>query len=460
LGIYYGVLIVMMPYNLFLFFSVRDVSYFYYIFYVVFVSLYQAGIDGLAFQFLWPRSPEIELRSVLFFVCFGFIGIFQFVKSFLELKRNMPGINKFLTVVVWALGLIAVGIFFFEYKIANIIVSLLGLLAPLLIFAIGLKSFIQGFRPARFFLLAWTMFLLLTSMSALRIFAILPVNFITIHGMRIGSILEVILLSLALADRINIYKKEKIMAQKQALEEAESANIAKNEFLSNMSHEIRTPLHQILSFSQFGISKIHQVEPEKLLHYFSKIKGVGTQLMSLLDVILDLSKLESGKMDYEMSLNDLNKIIRDVATEFYSLKIGKGVKIDIAENNNPALSICDKFKISQVIRNFLSNAIKFAPGDKKITISIGQQKTDDDTTLAFHVSVKDEGIGIPVDELESIFDKFTQSSKTNTGAGGKGLGLAICKEIIKAHNGKIWAENNLEGGATFSFMLPYEQEVK
>jgi len=252
----------------------------------------------------------------------------------------------------------------------------------------------------------------------------------------------------------------------ESRKEAEFANNAKSEFLSNISHEFRTPMHQILSYSKFGVDKIDKVTKEKLLHYFEKIGTIGKSLLSLLNDLLNLSKLESGKFDYDIQSVDLKKIIGKISNEFQSLIDDKGLSLKLTESDVPTEIICDEYKIGQVIRNFLSNAVKFTPKGKEITISYefsafanGQRKTETETIKAICVKVSDQGIGIPVEEIEDVFDKFIQSSKTKTNAGGTGLGLAICKEITKAHNGKIWAENNPEGGATFSFMLPYEQET-
>jgi PAS domain S-box-containing protein len=248
----------------------------------------------------------------------------------------------------------------------------------------------------------------------------------------------------------------------ESRKEAEHANKAKSEFLSNLSHEFRTPMHQILSYSKFGVDKIDKVKKEKLHHYFTKIGTIGQSLLALLNDLLDLSKLESGKVEYDMKITHLQSIISNIIGEFHSLIDEKRI---ILEKNiaSSVLAIkCDEIKIGQVVRNLFSNAIKFTSNNKKVSILVKSSEfliNGKKLVPAVLFTVSDQGIGIPNDELESVFDKFVQSSNTKTNAGGTGLGLAICKEIIQAHNGKIWAENNPEGGATFSFMLPYKQEV-
>jgi len=269
----------------------------------------------------------------------------------------------------------------------------------------------------------------------------------------------------ALQQEIDERKQIEVYLQ-EARKESEQANLAKSEFLSNISHEIRTPMHQILSYARFGVGKIDKVNKEKLYHYFSKIETIGKNLLSLLNTLLDLSKIESGQLNYDMQKRDLKRTITNVCNEFISLIEEKGLTLNIVENNSQTEIVCDEGRIGQVIRNILSNAIKFTPKEKTITILIencnlpvGKRQTDASTIPALLVKVTDQGIGIPDNELGSIFNKFIQSSKTKTGAGGTGLGLTICKDIINAHNGKIWAENNQEGGSTFSTILPFDQII-
>ena len=233
-----------------------------------------------------------------------------------------------------------------------------------------------------------------------------------------------------------------------AKESAEKANQSKSEFLANMSHELRTPLHGILSFAGFGIRRSTTAAPEKVLSYFKQIDQSGKILLNLLNDLLDLAKLESGKMDFNLELNNLNALISTVVDQFSGMILEKKLSIEFLEPELEIMAELDRQKIQQVLGNLLSNAVKFSPENSKISIIMNKNNG------SVRVSIRDEGIGIPEDELEAVFDKFIQSSKTKTGAGGTGLGLAICKEIITAHHGQIWAENFPESGAEFIFELP------
>ena len=253
---------------------------------------------------------------------------------------------------------------------------------------------------------------------------------------------------------------------KKAKEESEQANRLKSEFLANMSHELRTPMHGILSYSKFGIDKIDQLKQEKILHYFKQINESGNRLMFFLNDLLDLSKLESGKEVYKIGSVDIWQLTKNIVSGMNSECEEKNLKVLIEQPSMKTKIDCDEFKIAQVIQNLLANAFKFTEANRKISISFdsgelpsGKRSYDKEIVPAIMMAIKDEGIGIPENELGLVFDKFIQSSTTNTGAGGTGLGLAICKEIIEAHHGKIWAESNSDEGSTLKFMLPIRQEM-
>jgi|GEM_PF-3238813 len=236
---------------------------------------------------------------------------------------------------------------------------------------------------------------------------------------------------------------------------AEEANEAKSQFLANMSHEFRTPLHGILSYSKLGQSRIDKVSREKLLQYYENIQISGDRLLNLVNDLLDIAALEAGKVTIKKTEQDLAEILNSCKMELLA-KLGDhqlSLKIQIPENNE--LILCDGERITQVIINLISNAIKFSPDNSCIDISYDFLKIDFKSHVK--VIVKDQGKGIPEVEREQIFQMFSQSGKPETTARMRstGLGLAICQQIITMHGGTINIEDSDNNyGTIISFVIP------
>ena len=247
--------------------------------------------------------------------------------------------------------------------------------------------------------------------------------------------------------------EERTAAYARATARAEAANAAKSEFLANMSHELRTPMNAIMGFAKLGKKRVSAAAVDKMASYFEKIDTSSQRLLNLLNDLLDLSKLESGRVDLDMKPVDLSMLVAAVVDEFGSLLSQRSLRVEFGERIEVEC-VVDCSKIMQVLRNLIGNAIKFTDEASRIEVNMRRQ------ARSVLVSISDEGIGIPPDELEKVFEKFVQSSKTKTGAGGTGLGLAICKEIIEMHGGSIWAENREPRGAVFHFELPFAPAVQ
>jgi len=253
----------------------------------------------------------------------------------------------------------------------------------------------------------------------------------------------------------------------RAKEAAERANRVKSEFLANMSHELRTPMHAVLAFAHMGLTKAGTAPIDKLRDYFERIKLSGERLIELVDNLLDLAKMEAGRVRFTMAPIDMKKCVEGALAEIGSLLEAKQLSHTLAIRSSDMDMIADEKRIAQLLSNLLGNAIKFTPEGRAIhvelamaTLPAGRRAADRGEITALRLSVEDEGVGIPEEELESIFDKFTQSSRTASGAGGTGLGLAICREIVHAHRGIIRARNRPAGGAAFDVFLPAAMESR
>lgn len=241
---------------------------------------------------------------------------------------------------------------------------------------------------------------------------------------------------------------------KHEVEREVEANKSKSEFLSNMSHELRTPMHAILNYSAMGLKNSDSKNMDSLQKYFGNIQVAGSRLLSLLNNLLDLAKLESGKMQFNFTVNDFRLVIQETLRELESLLSEKHITPQVNYKCDSTNAVFDNDKMVQVLVNLLSNAIKFSNQDSQVYISVECVELPFNQGSELRCSVADEGVGLPENEVDLVFEKFIQSSNTKTKAGGTGLGLSICKQIVEAHGGTIWAKNREKVGAVFQFQFP------
>ena len=230
----------------------------------------------------------------------------------------------------------------------------------------------------------------------------------------------------------------------------EAANRHKSEFLANMSHELRTPLNAIIGFSEVLQEKLFGELNEKQAEYTSDILTSGQHLLSLINEILDLSKVEAGRMELELAPFDLPLAIDNARTFVRERAVKHGITLDVNVDDRLGEYVGDERKIKQILLNLLSNAVKFTP-EAGGRISITANKTDHGA----EISVSDTGIGIPPAEQPTIFEEFRQvGGEYAHKKEGTGLGLTLAKKFVELHGGKIWVDSEVGKGSTFTFTLP------
>jgi len=446
-------------------------------------SLVSAGKIRVFLKKTWESLANSTVESKVFFVPFGYLLIIGYLIFYifnllvasptgyenlamriivavlgvgLILKDYWPNSIKFILPAYWYITLIYSLPFFFGFMLlhnpqSNIwqINGLVG--AVTLTFFVGWRGYLAlTFIGAS---IAYISFCIMTQGAAVSS-ALFPV-----FGCYSAPIVYLILFShrrkQLFKDTLLAEEKEFSTQLLQKSEELKKALSIKNEFLNNISHEVRTPISGVVNISELLVDNWNQLSEKERFENMQVIAKSGSRLFMLMNDILDLSKFESGKMNMEISAANLEDLIHDIVEECQVLYLQQNKNITLTKHITPNLKshvAIDPIRITQVLRNLLGNAIKFTPVGE---IQIYLQKQGD----SLEVIVKDEGVGIPESELGEIFLPFMQSSRTKNQAGGTGLGLAMCKEILEFHNGKIWGENNPKKGASFHFLLPSSSAV-
>ena len=228
----------------------------------------------------------------------------------------------------------------------------------------------------------------------------------------------------------------------------EVASQHKSEFLANMSHELRTPLNGIIGFSEVMLERMFGDLSEKQEEYLNDILASGRHLLSLINDILDLSKIEAGRMELELSDFDLPGAIDDAMILMRERAGRRGIALERVVNDRLGAVRADERKVKQILLNLLSNAVKFTSEGGRIEVRAALEDG------VAEISVTDTGIGIGPEDHEKVFEEFRQVGSADRKAEGTGLGLALCRKFVELHGGRIWVKSQLREGSTFTFTLP------
>lgn len=249
-------------------------------------------------------------------------------------------------------------------------------------------------------------------------------------------------------------------------EELEKSGRYKSEFLANMSHELRTPLNSVIILSKLLQGNKAKNLTEKQIEFAQIINKSGEDLLSLINEVLDLAKVESGKIELEMETLDMGSYAEDCKKTFVAIAQDKGVEFVLnIDESLPESFTTDKQRLNQVVKNLLSNAFKFTDTKGSVTLNFKNSKTQSKFTSpaliknehVLQISVTDSGIGIAPEKLQSVFEAFVQEDGTTQRKyGGTGLGLSISKELVKLLGGEIFVESEVGKGSTFTVFLPFE----
>jgi signal transduction histidine kinase len=474
-GTFFGILAVFVVFSVYLHLRLRDRIYLYYALFICSVALTVATSQGLSYMFLWPESlwlsERMQVIGISLIQLFGLL----FAKSFLNTKTSLPRTNGLLTLLI-SLHVLIVGLAVIVsdmIPLAKMTLLSVQFYAPVLLIS-GFLALRQGNRSARFYLLAWSSSLIGSSLTSLTLFNILPYHFLLLNAISIGFLVDITLLSFALADRIFALREERDQAQKlahdtlqgtkvsleteitkrtrelqEAKQEAEQANRAKTRFLSNMSHELRTPLIGVIGFSELLMADSETPLSPAQARNVKTIYESGIHLKELIDDVLNISVIESDQLTINAEPVSFNDVLKEAMAMISTMAEEMNTEfVDTTRSQGHLWVTADQLRLRQVTINLLSNAIKYSPSPGRVTVAL------ETTATGIRLAVEDNGPGISVEHLATIFEPFSRVETHSKGIDGVGIGLALSRKLVGLMKGQLTVKSVLGKGSIFYIEMP------
>jgi two-component system sensor histidine kinase BarA len=468
-GLFYGGLVMLALYNLFLYGGIRDNSLLAYVGYICAILLWQF-VWGGHLHMLAPLfiANWVSDHTDLIFIIIGMgSGIFTF--TFLEVEKTAP---KSVPYIKFSIAILALLGLFSIFNILpplwqNSIVYLFSILAIVTYTYAGFESYTNHFNAARYFIFAWSILASFALIGMLSLMGVLPSNFFTTYCFQIGVFLEAGSFSLALMDKsrhrleleveqatedlrnnIELIEEQNVrldIARKDAI----TASNVKSQFLANMSHEIRTPLNAILGFSK----ELHSdtLPPEKQ-EQVSIINAAADNLLSIVNDVLDFSKIEAGKLKINNHPFSPNQVLEDMVSVMAKSAHLKNLEFIYNIDPLPEKLMGDSYRIKQILNNLLGNALKFTDHGYVSLSASGKEKEHGIYELM--LTIEDSGIGISREDQRKLFAAFSQvDDALSRSYQGTGLGLVICQELVKLMRGELSLQSSPQSGSIFTVTI-------
>ncbi len=488
-GIFYGVILVLVLYNFFIYLKLKDIVYVLYSLYLFCVSAFIVRHEGLTVEFIFNKNPSLNDYTLILPSLAGIFGMF-FTVNFLNTKKELPSIHKALKIILsfYSLSLMAAFAGYFELSLLSA-----HLIMPVSTTVIVIAAVIiwkRGNTTAKYYLMGWASLTIGISIFLLENSGLIPHSIFTEYALHVGIASEAIILSYAIAHRFGLIKEEqekmqiemiqmfklsqnlvseqnRILEQKveertkelqAALEEVnykeeklqeyatqlENSNKELTEFAHIASHDLKAPLRSIMSFAQLFERRNKAKFDDTDREYFNFIKSSANQSARLIEDLLNYSKIDKN-LGKPVDV-DINNCLLVAEMNMQSLIREKNAQI--IYENLPILRGHSSL-ITQLFQNLINNGIKYNTSEQP-TIKINLQHNERQECV---FSIKDNGIGIAPENYENIFAMFRRLH-TQSEFDGTGIGLAFCMRIVETYGGKIWLESTLGEGTTFYFTLP------